>query len=48
MQATAAADASGTPDPGVVRIWARQHDIAVNECSRIKGAVVAQFLEAPR
>ncbi len=47
---TAAAPVSrdDSPDPGTVRAWAREHDIAVNERGRIKGAVLAQFLEATR
>lgn len=34
------------PDPGAVRAWAKEHDIEVSERGRIKGSVVAQFLEA--
>lgn len=34
------------PDPSAVRAWAKEHDIAVSERGRIKGTVLAQFLEA--
>lgn len=34
------------PDPSAVRAWAKEHDIAVSERGRIKGSVVAQFIEA--
>lgn len=39
---------AAAPDPGVVRAWAREHNVAVSERGRIKGTVLAQFLEATR
>lgn len=40
--------ADAAPDPGVVRAWAREHKVEVNDRGRIKGTVLAQFLEATR
>lgn len=34
------------PDAHAVRTWAREQGISVNERGRIKGSVVARFLEA--
>ncbi len=34
------------PDAGAVRSWAQQHDIPVSPRGRVKGTVIAQFLEA--
>ena len=39
---------SAAPDPGVVRAWARERNVTVNDRARIKGTVVAQFLQATR
>lgn len=41
-----AARRDSSPDAGAIRAWAREHGVPVNERGRIKGAVVAQFLEA--
>ena len=43
---TASPSRGDSPDPGSVRAWAREHDIAVSERGRVKGSVVAQFMEA--
>lgn len=45
-KASPSTGASDGPDPSAVRAWAKKHDIAVSERGRIKGTVVAQFLEA--
>lgn len=45
-KATASTRESDGPDPSAVRAWAKEHDIAVSERGRIKGSVVAQFIEA--
>ncbi len=45
-KASPSTGAGDGPDPSAVRAWAKEHDIAVSERGRIKGTVVAQFLEA--
>lgn len=44
--ARAAISTNDGPNPSAVRTWARKHDIAINDRGRIKGTVLAQFLEA--
>ena len=44
----AGAPGAAQPDAAAVRAWAKEHDVAVSERGRIKGTVIAQFLEATR
>lgn len=42
------ASRSAAPDAAAVRAWARENGVTVNERGRLKGSVVAQYLEANR
>jgi len=44
--ASAGARNGEAPESEAVRAWAKEHDIAVSGRGRIKGSVLAQFLEA--
>jgi hypothetical protein len=45
---SAASRGDDAVDPGAVRAWAKERGISVSERGRVKGSVVAQFIEATR
>ncbi len=47
-RASASSRGGDAVDPGAVRAWAKERGISVSERGRVKGSVVAQFIEATR